>query len=279
MRDAESGAMDAEDTGGMKDKGSKRKKLKRLSRLELVELIYDIRKDSLNLEDRCRALDEQLTDLKQTDIDPGLTQRLDAIERQIGDALNRDQDYPEINSIEAERDRLSQGIRFRRALRSTISTLIVVAAIAVLISSLFLPVLRVTGTSMEPNLVSGDIIVGVKSRSFEKGQVCSFYFNNKQVLKRVIGTAGDWIRIDEYGNVSVNGVPLEEPYVQELALGICDIEFPCQVPEGRVFVLGDNRETSVDSRSSAVGCVPVDEIVSAVFLRVWPLERAGLIGK
>ena len=192
---------------------------------------------------------------------------------------NRRVNFPELNEIESERTRITQRGRYHRALRSTIGTLVVVAAIAVLIATLFLPVLRVTGTSMEPNLHAGEIIVGVKTSRFEIGQVCSFYFNNKLVLKRVIGTAGDWINIDDDGRVYVNNVMLDEPYVQEYAKGeYCNIPLPYQVPEGKVFVLGDNRATSVDSRSTDVGSIGVDEIVGKILFRVWPLNKLGYLG-
>ena len=181
----------------------------------------------------------------------------------------------DLEEIEEELIRLRNKKNWRNALRSTISTLIVVAAIAVLVAMLYMPVLRVSGTSMEPNLNDGDIIVGVKSGEFETGQVCCFYYNNRLLLKRVIANAGDMVEIDADGYVYVNGVMLDEPYVSDRSLGICDIEFPYQVPDGQLFVLGDHRETSVDSRSSVIGCVDVDEIVGKMFFRVWPLSDIG----
>lgn len=182
---------------------------------------------------------------------------------------------PSMSLIEQERSRLNYRHRYYRAIRSTIYVLVVVAAVAVLIATLFLPVFQITGTSMEPNMNDGDIVVAVKTTSFEQGQVVGFYFNNKLLLKRVIATAGDWVEIDEEGNVTVNGTLLYEPYVTEKSLGISDIEYPYQVPDNGVFVLGDHRAESVDSRSSLIGCIGADEIVGHVIFKVWPFRNMG----
>lgn len=184
---------------------------------------------------------------------------------------------PSTEEVKAERERLAYRSRYTRVLRSTIYALVVVAAIAVLLATLFLPVLQVSGDSMNPTLQDKDVIVLVKSGSLKTGDLCGFYWQNKLLLKRVIGLPGDIISLDENGVVTVNGTVLDEPYVDELALGECDIKFPYQVPENRYFVLGDHRATSIDSRSSVIGCVEKNQIVGKVFIRVWPLSSFSLI--
>ena len=153
----------------------------------------------------------------------------------------------------------------------------VVAALAVLVSNLWLPVLQVTGTSMSPTLKEGQVLVASKGSNFKTGEVIAFYYNNKILVKRVICGPGDWIDIDEDGTVYVNNEPLDEPYLQEKALGDCNLTLPMQVPDGRLFVMGDHRSTSVDSRNTAVGCVADEQIVGKIVLRVWPLNRLGAI--
>ena len=182
---------------------------------------------------------------------------------------------PTVAQLEQELSRETYRRRYNRVLRSTIYTLITVAAVAVLVATLFLPVLRIYGTSMTPTTTDGDIVVSVKGGSFERGDIIAFWFNNKILVKRVIAQAGEWVDIDEAGNVSINGEPLDEPYLTEKALGECDIELPYQVPDGRLFVMGDHRSTSSDSRSSAVGCVAEEQIVGKLVFRVWPLGEFG----
>lgn len=161
--------------------------------------------------------------------------------------------------------------RYKRAFISTLSVLAVIAAVAVLVSTLFLPVIQVSGNSMEPTLSDGDILVLLKSKGYERSQLCCISWQNKMLLKRIIGLPGDVVSIDTQGNVTVNGVLLDEPYVSDKTLGECDVTFPCQVPEGKVFVLGDHRSTSIDSRSSEIGCVDQDQIVGFVLFQVWPV--------
>ena len=182
-------------------------------------------------------------------------------------------EIPTAVQLEAELKRAKYRREYGKLLRNTISSLIVVAAIAVLVSMLFLPVLRVTGTSMTPTLQNDELVVCRKRGTFQSGDIIAFYFNNKILLKRVIGVAGDIIDIDDSGTVYVNGEALEEPYLNEKALGECDIELPYQVPDERVSVMGDHRSTSVDSRSTAVGCVAEEAVVGKVILRVWPVKQ------
>lgn len=180
--------------------------------------------------------------------------------------------------LETELKRAKKKKEFGRMIRETIIILLGVAAAAVLVSVLFLPVLRVTGSSMEKTLYSNDIVICQKGTEFKRGEIIAFYFNNRVLLKRVIGLSGDVIDMSEDGRVTVNGQQLDEPYVSEPALGEeCDIEFPYHVPDKRIFVLGDHRSTSIDSRSSSIGCIAEEYIVGKVILRVWPIERIGTV--
>lgn len=178
---------------------------------------------------------------------------------------------PSMEAVEAERKRLQYKKEYNRVLRSTIYSLLVVASVAVLLATIFLPVLQVSGTSMEPTLNDQDIILLVKTQRFETGDLCGFYWQNKLLLKRVIGGPGDVISMDAEGNVWVNDRLIEEPYLTDKELGECDITFPYQVPENRYFVLGDHRATSIDSRSTVIGCIEKEQIVGRVFCRIWPV--------
>lgn len=184
---------------------------------------------------------------------------------------------PSIEALEAEIERGDQRRRFGRAIRSAIAILVTVAAAAILISTLLFPVLNIYGNSMSPTLDEGQIVVSVKGSSFETGDIVAFYYNNKILVKRVICDSGDWVNLYEDGSVSVNGSLIDEPYLSEKAYGICDLKLPYQVPEGQVFVMGDQRASSVDSRSSIVGCVSEEQIVGRIVFCVWPLSDFGPI--
>ncbi len=184
---------------------------------------------------------------------------------------------PSIRQLEEELKRVKYKSRYRFVLRSTVYTLITVAAIAILVATLWLPVLQIYGSSMTPTLQDGQILFTVKTSHFEPGDIVAFYYNNKILVKRVICGPGDWINITEDGTVYVNQVPLEEPYLVEKALGDCNIELPYQVPDGRYFVMGDHRSTSVDSRNTAVGCVAQEQVVGRIIFRIWPIDRIGTV--
>ena len=190
---------------------------------------------------------------------------------------NKIETIPTTEQLESELNRVKYRSGYRAVLKSTLYTLITVAAIAVLIATLWLPVLQIYGTSMTPTLEKGEIIFTVKTADLTQGDIVAFYYNNKILVKRVIAKAGDWVAIDRDGTVSVNGTALDEPYLSEKALGETDISFPYQVPNERVFVMGDHRATSVDSRNTAVGCVAQEQIVGKIFFRAWPLNRFGFV--
>ena len=186
-------------------------------------------------------------------------------------------ELPTTEEIERERNRLHHKKLYNRTLKSTIAILLVVAAAAVLVATLWMPVLRIYGTSMVPTLTDGQIVVTVKTSSFSSGDIVAFYHGNKLLIKRYIAGPGDWVNIDADGNVTVNGEALDEPYLTEKAYGNTNIDLPYQVPDDRYFFMGDNRDVSVDSRNTSVGCVAEEQVVGKVIFRIWPLSAFGAV--
>ncbi len=185
--------------------------------------------------------------------------------------------YPQVSDIEKELKRERYRQKYRISLKNTVFTLITVSAVAILIATLWLPVLQIYGSSMSPSIEDWQIVISAKARGCNAGDIIAFYYNNKVLVKRVIALPGQWVRIDEQGNVYVDEVLLDEPYLEEKSLGQCDIEMPYQVPENKVFVMGDHRTDSIDSRTTVVGCVALDQIVGRIVFGVWPMEKFGQI--
>ncbi len=195
-------------------------------------------------------------------------------------AFKRKVDYtnfPTSEQIETAILKTKYSQKYKKVLKSTLSSLIVVAAIAVLVATLMLPVLQIQGSSMEPTLNDEEIVVLIKTSKLKRGQLCCFSYQNKLLIKRIIGVPGDSITINEEGFVYVNDVLLDEPYILDRALGECDIDFPVHVSENHYFILGDHRSTSIDSRSSAVGLVSTEQVVGKIFFRIWPFEDMGSV--
>ena len=189
----------------------------------------------------------------------------------------REMTVPSTEQLEAELKRVRYKRRYRAVLRSTVYTLVTVAAVSVLVATLWLPVLQIFGSSMTPTLHNGEIVFSMKTAEFQQGDIVAFYYNNKILVKRMIAGPGDWFDMDPDGRVYVNNKELPEPYLTERAFGETNIELPYQVPDGKIFVLGDHRATSVDSRNTAVGCVAQEQVVGKIIFRIWPIDKIGAI--
>lgn len=182
-------------------------------------------------------------------------------------------ELPTTEQLETAASKRKYRSKLARTIRSTLFALITVSAVAILVATLWLPVFQIYGTSMTPTLADGQLVLAVKNGEFETGDLIAFYYNNKILVKRVIAQTGDWVNISEDGTVYVNNIALDEPYVLEPSIGDCNIELPYQVPESRIFVMGDHRSVSVDSRNTSVGCVAEEQIVGRLLFRIWPLHE------
>ncbi len=259
------------------------KKLKRMKRRELLELLLVVMKENESLRKRLQASEGESVSEKAGDGRAGAAIPADFanVAVSVGSAgsaegtegLSPAEEDLRGEQVEAELDRVKYRKQYRSVFRSTVSTLIVVAAVAVLISTLWMPVLKIYGDSMSPTLSEGQIMTAMKTSNFESGDIIAFQYNNKILIKRYIAGAGDWVDIDEDGTVYVNGEALDEPYLTDKAFGECNLDLPYQVPESRIFVMGDNRSVSLDSRNTAVGCVAAEQIVGKVMFRIWPLSE------
>lgn len=185
--------------------------------------------------------------------------------------------FPTVEQIEKEISREKYNQKYKKVLKSTMASLVVVAAIAVLVATLALPVLQIKGSSMEPTLNDEEIVILLKTSNLKRGQLCCFSYQNKYLIKRVIGVPGDKVSVFEDGTVYINGNALDEPYVLEKSLGECDIDFPVNVTDNHYFILGDHRSTSIDSRNSVVGMVSKEQVVGKIFFRVWPFDSIGKV--
>lgn len=194
------------------------------------------------------------------------------------DDYDRYSDELGIKELRQELRRVKYNNKFAATLFNTVGTLVVVAAAAILVANLWLPILKVTGTSMSPTLQEGQVLMASKGHDFKTGDVIAFYYNNKILVKRVIAMPGDWVNISDDGTVYVNDIAIDEPYLKEKALGDCNIELPYQVPESKIFVMGDNRSVSLDSRNTAIGCVSEEQVVGKITFAIWPLSKIDKIG-
>ncbi|MBR5021530.1 MAG: signal peptidase I [Oscillospiraceae bacterium] len=189
----------------------------------------------------------------------------------------KETNLPSSLEVEQELKRERYKRRYRSTLQSTFFALVTASAAAVLVATLFLPVLQIYGSSMNPTLQEGQIVVSVKARELEAGDIVAFYYGNRVLIKRYIAGPGTWVNMDEDGNVYLNDELLDEPYLTEKAYGLSDLEYPYQVPENTYFLMGDQREDSVDSRHSSVGCISRDDIVGKIVFRVWPMDSIGIV--
>ena len=254
--------------------------LHKLKREELLEIMLAQSReiDSLTEElekERARNTSEEGVEAETVYNTPDST---DSAEQTAPDTTTEEEAHqalPRAADLETLVNRIRYEKRFRSSIINTLMTLVVVAAAAILIAILVLPILRIYGQSMSETLDNGDIVVSVKTADLETGDIVAFYYNNTILVKRVIGQSGDWIDIAKDGTVSVNQVELEEPYLDRKAYGEIDIKLPYQVPEGRIFVMGDNREISIDSRTMMIGCVAEEQIVGKIIYRVWPFDKLG----
>lgn len=189
----------------------------------------------------------------------------------------KNMELPTSSEVEKELKREQYKRRYKRTLKSSVFALVTAAAAAVLVATLWLPVLQIFGSSMTPTLQEGQIVISVKAKDLKPGDIVAFYYGNKVLVKRYIAGPGTWVDIQEDGTILLNGEVLEEPYITEKDFGICDLELPYQVPEESYFLVGDHRETSVDSRHSSVGCISMEQIVGKIVYRVWPMDVFGAV--